>query len=199
MSNMLKSPVAQDFIWLAEYPDGTHLPEFDFVTKQENSFYNIDRTKLFRFGLVGHGSKICFERDGVLNVAGRRLLVSYEVDGKEYNLNGDFKFNVEDIITYKDAQSAGLVAGFKGNGRLTSQITQFNVGYKNNISVGDTDFHFKPIVKLPLNSPAILSIWLVSNKKLNGDIVIRSNGKTVFRTKAPLEPNVGGELNWTIQ
>ncbi|EJW14000.1 hypothetical protein PAV_141p01060 (plasmid) [Paenibacillus alvei DSM 29] len=29
------SPVAQDFIWVAEYIDGTYLSEFDFQTKKK--------------------------------------------------------------------------------------------------------------------------------------------------------------------
>ncbi|MCY7861159.1 hypothetical protein MOD67_14125 [Bacillus licheniformis] len=193
------SPVPQDFIWVAEYPDGTHLSEFDFETKKENSFYRIDRNRLFRFGLIGHGQKIYFERDGVFNVSGRRLQFLYEVDGKTLPLNGDFKYDTNDIITYKDAESSGLMSSFKGDGRLSNKITQYNLGYKTTIKVEGITFNFKPIFRLPFNQPAIFSLWLVSDKKLDGKLVIVSNGTTVFETKAPLEPNVGGELNWIIQ
>lgn len=193
------SPVAQDFIWVAEYPDGTHLSEFDFNTKEENSFYEIDRNRLFRFGLIGHGQKIYFERDGVLNIAGRRILFFYEVNGKTLPLNGDFKYNVNDIITYKDAESSGLVAGFKGQGQLSNRITQYNIGYKTNIQIDGINFHFKPIVKIPFNSPVYINTWLVADRKLDGKFLIVKNGEQVLEIKAPLEPNIGGELNWIVQ
>lgn len=193
------SPVAQDFIWVAEYPDGTHLSEFDFNTKEENSFYKIDKKRLFRFGLIGHGQKIYFERDGVFNIAGRRILFFYEIDGKMLPLNGDFRYNVNDIITYKDAESSGLVAGFKGQGLLSNRITQYNIGYKTNIQVEGVNFHFKPIVKIPFNQPVYFNIWLVADRELNGKFIIVVNGRMRFEIDAPLKPNVGGELNWILQ
>lgn len=194
-----KSPVAQDFIWVADYADGTHLAEFDFDTKEENSFYSIDKNKLFRFGLIGHGQSIYFERDGVLNVAGRRIQVFYRHNGNLLPLNGDFKYNTNDIITYKDAESVGLMAGYKGRGQLSSSITQYNVGYKTDLHVGGINFHFKPIVHLPLNQPAYISFWLVPDVELDGEFVIVSNGKTVEDIKAPLGLNEGGAFNWKIQ
>jgi hypothetical protein len=194
-----KSPVKQDFIWVAEYPDGTHLSEFDFITKEENSFYKIDRKRVFRFGLLGHGARMFFERDGVFDIAGRRIFISYLHEGKEIPLNGDFRYNVNDIITYKDAESSGLIAGYKGQGRLFNTITQYNFGYKVNLNVDGINFHFKPIVKIPLNMPVMLHIWLVADKELNGKFIIRSNGRVAFESLAPLKPNVGGELHWVIQ
>ncbi|MGG3801264.1 hypothetical protein [Metabacillus fastidiosus] len=193
------SPVAQDFIWVAEYPDGTHLPEFDFDTKVENNFYNINRDRLFRFGLIGHGQKIYFERDGIFNIAGKRLQLFYEIDGKTLPLNGDFKYSTNDIITYKDAESSGLLSSYKGEGAFNNRITQYSIGYKTNIQVEGINFHFKPIVKLPFNSLAYISMWLVADRKLDGKLIIVNNGRVAFETKAPLEPNVGGELNWIIQ
>lgn len=193
------SPVAQDFIWVAEYADGTHLSEFSFDTKEENSFYHIDQSKVFRFGLVGHGQKLYFERDGIFNIAGRHIQFFYEVDGKMLPLNGDYKYNVSDLITFKDAEASGLMAGFKGDGMLTNRITQYSLGYKTNINVGGINFHFKPIIKLPFNQPAMISLWLVADRKLDGKLVIVNNGRVAYETVAPLEPNVGGELNWVIQ
>lgn len=193
------SPVAQDFVWVAEYPDGTHLSEFDFDTKEENSFYGIDRKRLFRFGLLGHGQKIYFERDGIFNIAGRRIQFFYEVDGKMLPLTGDYQYDINDIITFKDAESAGLMAGFKGDGQLTSRITQYSVGFKANINVGGVNFNFKPIVKMPINQPAYIELRLVADQNLDGKLVIISNGRVAFESEAPLKPNAGGELNWIIQ
>lgn len=198
-STVLNSPVAQDFVWVAEYPDGTHLSEFDFNTKEENSFYHIDRKRLFRFGLVGHGQKIYFERDGLFNVAGRFIQFFYEVGGKRLPLNGHFSYNVNDIITFKDAEALVSSTSREKQGTLRSNITQFNLGYKANINVEGINFNFKPIIQLPFNQPAKISLRLVADKKLDGKFIITNNGRVAFETVAPLEPNVGGELNWVIQ
>ncbi|MED2440561.1 hypothetical protein P4W20_27265, partial [Bacillus thuringiensis] len=61
------------------------------------------------------------------------------------------------------------------------------------------NFHFKPIVKLPLNQPAMINLRMVADQKLDGKVIIVNNGRVAFETKAPLEPNIGGELNWIIQ
>lgn len=199
-SSVLKSPVGQDFIWVAEYPDGTHLSEFDFKTGRENSFYSIDRARLFRFGIVGHGQRIYFERDGIFNVAGRRIQVFYKVGGNTFPLSGDFRYNYNDIITFKDAESSGLMSGvMQGNGTLSNRITKYSLGYKGGINVGGVNFSFKAILELPLNAPARISLRLVSDRALDGELIITTNGVAAFETKAPLEPNVGGELNWIIQ
>lgn len=52
-----RSPVAQSFIWVAEYADGSHLAEYNFDNRKANSFYHIDKTKLIRFGLIGKARK----------------------------------------------------------------------------------------------------------------------------------------------
>jgi hypothetical protein len=39
------------FFWIAEYNDGTALPQFDLETGEENLFKVIDQSKLIRFGL----------------------------------------------------------------------------------------------------------------------------------------------------
>ena len=56
-----KAPTRQPFAWVAEYINGTYLSEFDYITKQENNFYDIDRNSLVRFGLVGDGVSAYFE------------------------------------------------------------------------------------------------------------------------------------------
>jgi len=39
------------YFWIAEYKDGTALPQFDLETGKENLFKDIDQSKIVRFGL----------------------------------------------------------------------------------------------------------------------------------------------------
>lgn len=196
------SPVTQDFIWLGEYVDGTHLAEFDFTTKQENNFYRIQRSKLIRFGLVGHGQKLFFEKDGTFNLAGRIIDVTYSTPDKDYFLTGNIQNTYTDIISYKDAEARGL-ANFSpmtlGNGgNLSSTITQYNFGYKSTFLVDNVTIHFKAICCIPFQSPFYMNFWLVSDKKLDGKLQIRVNGLIANEFHSPLRPNIGGELNWQV-
>jgi hypothetical protein len=189
-----RSPVAQDFIWLSECYDGTHLAEFDFSTKAENDFYMIQRDKLLRFGLIGCGNKLFFERDGVFYLNGRALDIIYRTKDKEYFLTGHFGKYTADIITYKDAESAF----HPQEGLMPSRITQYNFGYKAEVEVDGVKFNIKPIVKIPCNQPVLLNLRLVANRKLDGEIVIRVNNREAQVIKAPLKRDVSGEINWIV-
>ncbi|NGQ95330.1 hypothetical protein G3578_09200 [Brevibacillus sp. SYP-B805] len=196
------SPVAQDFIWLGEYVDGTHLAEFDFVTKEENSFYSLQKDKLIRFGLIGHGHKMFYEADGRFNISGRVVDFIYSTSENDFFLTSGFSTFSRDPITYKDAvarlasfHDPHTQGGFAGNG----SITQFTFGYKSVLEVHGVKFNFKVLCHIPFNSPAYMNLRLVADTKLNGKFQIRVNGLVVSEFHAPLEPNVGGELNWLIQ
>lgn len=197
------SPVTQDFIWLGEYVDGTHLSEFDFVTKEENSYYSIQKNNLVRFGLIGHGSTLYFETDGTFKLSGRVVSLVYSTSEHDYHLTGSILNYYNDIITYKDAEASGLanfspkVIGEGGN--FSNTITQYNFGYKALINVDGVTFSLKVIVKIPFDAPAYMNVWLVSDRELEGDLKIKVNGLTSHDFPAPLKPNVGGELNWVIQ
>lgn len=198
------SPVtSQDFIWLGEYVDGTHLSEFDFQTKKENSFYALQRDKLIRFGLIGHGNKLYFETDGTFKLSGRRVDLVYSTPEKDFLLTGNVGHYYNDIITYKDAEASGLanyspLASGEG-GRLSNTITMYNFGYKASLNINDVIFHLKVICKIPYHAPAYMAIKLVANQKLDGQLLIKVNGFTSHEVHAPLEENIGGELNWIIQ
>jgi len=188
-----RSPVSQDFIWVAEYYDGTYLAEFDFVTKEESSFYGIDRNKLIRFGLVGHGSRMFFETDGTFNINGKSVDIIYRVGDKDYFLTGHHG-KYKDIITYKDAESV-----FRANGGVSApKINQFNFGYKAELEVDGVKFHVKPIVKIPFNQPVHVNLWIVADKKLDGELIIRYNNREATKIEAPLKKGVGGEINWIV-
>lgn len=189
-----RSPVAQDFIWLGEYINGTHLSEFDLQTGEENSFYTLERDKLIRFGLIGHGMKLFFEYDGIFNINGASIEIAYKIGEKLIPLTGH-SGKYSDIITYKDAESL-----FKQGGGVTApKINQFNIGYKATIESEGITFHFKPILKVPFHQPVHFNFWLVADKDVDGEFVILRNGRTTHTLKAPLKKGVGGETNWVVK
>lgn len=195
------SPVAQDFIWLGEYLDGTHLSEFDLREGEENNFYRLEKERLVRFGLVGQGLKLYFETDGIFYLGGHEVQMFYEVGGKEYRLNGTFMHNYRDVITYKDAEAfSTIVRGGPSEGVFGTRILQYNFGYKAKLEYPDVTFRFQPIVKIPMTGHDVyISIKLVADKDLDGKLIIRRNGITKFEYHAPIKANVGGEINWTLQ
>ena len=193
----LDSPVPfQDFIWVAHYFDNTFLSEFDFDTKQENSFYNIDRNKLIRFGLVGCGMNLYFEvLGGVFKLAGRMIEVVYKVDNREYYLTGQPFIMYNDIITYKDAEATlNMLTGQSSN----NVINQYNFGYKQNLNIDGINFNFKAICCIPYGKKVYMNFRLVADRDLNGILCIKRNGICVAEINAPLTANVGGELNWEV-
>lgn len=189
------SPVKQDFIWLGEYYDGTHLSEFDLTTKKENSFYKINRSKLIRFGIIGHGYRMFFENDGVFNLNGAGIEVIYKVGDKEYPLTGH-SGKYQDIITYKDAESS---VNLTGNGGLTDTvINQYNFGYKSVLEMDGITFQFKATCKIPFGQEMYMNFWLVADQMVNGIFIIKKNNRIVEQLNAPLRKGVGGEVNFGL-
>ncbi|AMM44859.1 hypothetical protein SP15_060 [Bacillus phage SP-15] len=187
------SPVAQDFIWLGEYLDGTHLSEFGLETKEENSFYDIQRDKLLRFGLIGHGLKLYFEVDGVFNLAGQAIELEYRVGDKVYPLTGLYGQS-RDIITYKDAEALLNPAG----GKVRTQINQYTFGYKTELDVQGIKFNLKALCVVPYGKAAYMNLRLVSDSELEGTLVVKKNNRVHQEIKAPLSKGVGGEVNIII-
>ncbi|MGG4144846.1 hypothetical protein ABEW34_17155 [Paenibacillus algorifonticola] len=190
------SPVEQAFIWVAEYADGTCTSEFDFHTREEQSFYNIKRDELIRFGLIGGGGSMYFENySGIFKIMGQMIEMNYVTENSNYQLNGRPAF-YNDIITYKDAEFL-FNPKIEGSGR--SAITQFNFGYKVNFSDDDIDFHFQAICQIPLNQLARLDLKIVTNTNLDGRLEIKRNGKKVDDIHAPLCRGVGGSIVWELK
>lgn len=193
-----KSPVNQSFIWVAEYSDGTHLAEFDFQTKKLNNFYNIDKTKIIKFGLIGEGSQVFFDvGNGIFTLNNHRIMISYQANGKEYPLTGR-ALVYKDIITYKDAVS-DAIPHLKGQGAFVNTITQFNVGYKKKMELLDVNINFQCIMSIPLNNPAFMQIKITSDKDLEGRLIIRRNGVIVDEINAPLKSGYAGQVDWIIR
>lgn len=186
--------VDQDFIWVADYFDGTSLCEYNPTTKQREDFYSIRKDKLTRFGLVGHGMKLYYEvGGGFFKLQGQLYEIVYEENGKEYYLTGQIK-PYNDVITYKDAE-----AWMSKGGQFPSKITAFNFGYKQALVVDGVNFLVKAIVSIPFNSPVTMTIRLVGDRKMDGKLVIKKNGTKIAEIGAPLNKGVGGEFKWTVK
>lgn len=192
------SPVTQDYIWLAEYYKGS-LSEFDFETKKENSFYDIDKEKLVRFGLVGRNKKMFFECSrGSFNLLGKRIDIQYRTDNAIYPLTMQNVYQ-RDIITYKRAVSESSV-GRSTEGTMTSRILSYSFGYKSEMEIDGVAFNFKPIVTLPdgIDSNFVLTVDLNVDQDINGRLELLRGGEVVSSHEAPLKAGQTGRLHWKI-
>jgi hypothetical protein len=189
----------REFIWVAGYVDGSMITEYDLNSCKENDFELIKKDNLLTFGLIGHGLKMYFDTaTGIFNLDNRELEISYQITDKEYNLTGQYHL-YNDIIQYKSAftdfdpfAKQLVYAGSTG-------IFQYNFGYKNRFNIDDINFNFKAICKVPIDQPIHLALWLVADADLNGQIVIKRNGKVIETIDAPIVKNVGGEMNWMVK
>lgn len=194
----INSPVKQDFVWIAENVDGTHISEFDFQTKKPNSFYAIDKSRLLKFGLIGSSSQIYFNvGNGVFFINGHKFMVSYTANDKEYPLTGRAMI-YNDIITYKDAVS-DVVPSLREAKPFVNTITQFNVGYKKKMELDGVNIMFQNLISLPINNPALMQIKITSDTDLDGKLVIRRNGEIVDEIHAPLKSGLAGMINWKLR
>lgn len=191
------SPVSQDFVWLAQYVDNTHLCEFDFATKESNKFYAVNRRKLDKFGLVGQGMKLYFDiATGTFNLNGNQIMFAYKDKDKTYNLTGYGNGVYNDIITYKDAYTdANLI---NPRDKFISHIHQYNFGFKKKLVFDDVEFALQVVCCIPYNSHAYMQIKIVANKDLEGELFIKKIGRVGESIKAPLKCEYAGILEWII-
>lgn len=191
----------QDFIWVAEYVDGTYLAEYDFKTGVHNEFLSIRRQDLLRFGLVGMGCHVYYELyGGTFNILGKLYEFSYVTDGVEYALTGrSMMYN--DLIHYKKSSADIPVHALitEQSGTLDDQIDLFGVGYKMPIVVTDTKISFKSILKIPYQQPLLLSARVVMDRDApDGVLIVRKNGKVIDTIDAPLRKDIGSEIDWVV-
>lgn len=191
-----KSPVAQPYVWVAEYLDGTHLSEFDYQTTEENDYYKILRNDLLRFGLLGDGCSMYFEvYGGVFKILGQMLEMTYVTDDKTYLLTGQ-PMMYSDIITHKDAE---FIFNPKVEGSGYNAITQYNFGYKAKFSIDGVNFSFKAICQVPMTSIPMMEIKIVASESLNGRLHIKKNGRDFDIVDAPIKKNKGGHILWQLR
>ncbi|MFC9775517.1 hypothetical protein [Paenibacillus chitinolyticus] len=191
------SPVSQPLIWLAEYENGEFFSEYEPDTKEEHGFSAIERDRLVRFGQIGLGHRFYYEvSGGIFKIDGKMIELVYKHDDQEYALTGQQQ-PYRDLIAYKDMEFTFNPHGEAGNG--TDQIIQYNFGYKAELHIGSVQFHFQILYKIPTDGrPAYFYIKLVSDKTLDGELVIKRNGVVTDTVNAPLTKNKGGEINWFL-
>ncbi|WP_028588867.1 hypothetical protein [Paenibacillus massiliensis] len=191
------SPVEQEFIWHAEYNDQTSLSEYDFVTKEENLFKSIDANKLIRFGLIGQGQRLYYEvNSGIFKIIGKMYEFSYVTANCTYSLTGQqIKYN--DHITFKSAEM--FVDPVVLKTVIDPVITDYSFGYKVSLLLDGVEINFKALCVISYDNPMYLNLRLVSSKSLDGELVIKRNGMTIDKIKAPLNKKIAGETNWIIQ
>lgn len=198
----LKSPVqSQSYVWIADYFDGTHLTEFDFENRKTNSFYDIDKEKLVKFGLLGKGNQIYFDvANGIFNINRDRIMISYIADGIDYPLTGrSILYN--NIIQFKDAVADGhLFTNSTTERRVNSNIMAHAVGYKKEMELAGINIFFQNVFHLPLSDEQenYLQIKISADKDLDGKLVVRVNGMIANEIDAPLKANMSGIINWVL-
>ena len=187
----------QDFMWVAEYLDGSLFFEFDKETKEMNDFRSINKDQLLRFGLVGHGYRFWYDiPSGIIHLNDRMIEVIYKTNDEEYMLTSQ-PYIYNDLIQYKEAYST-----FNPSSRYyntTSAVMSYNFGYKSKLNIKGVNFNFKAICTIPFGKPVFINFRLVSDKDLNGRLIIKNNGLKVYEYEAPLKANKGGELNWVVR
>ena len=67
------------FFWIAFYKDNTYIPQFDVNSGKENSFQNIEQTKVEKFGLFPFSSSLVLK---VNSAAG--VVIAREVENLPY-------------------------------------------------------------------------------------------------------------------
>ena len=195
----LKSPVTnREFVWLAQYLDGTELSEFNFEDKQENSFYSINKQKLVTFGLVGHGMHLCYGvATGFFKIGDYIIEIGYMEENKEYKLCGQ-RIVYNDIVQFKRSTSELQMA----KNSITSFITEHNLGYKvKDLEINGLHFNFQNLLVIPLTGRSMFMSCklLCQEQDLNGCLYVKRNGVLASLIQAPLVKGKYGYTEWEIR
>lgn len=191
----------KDFIWLAEYLNGTLLFEYNLENDIQNDFYAIDKNQLLRFGLIGHGMRLYHETfNGTFNINGSTYDFLYiDENGKEYPLTNQ-NCLCSDIIQFKESSSIMNTRDMiNGRNIGMNRVESYNFGYKNKLTINGIEFSVKFIVKIPYNKPAYISVKIVANKDLQGKLMVVKNGFQKFEYHAPIKAGYGGEVDWVVR
>lgn len=181
-----------EFMWVAEYLDGTLLPQYDFKTLRQNSFSAMNKSQLLRAGMVGHGYHMWYEvANGHFYFAKRDISFIYRVKGVDYILTDNITYN--DAIIFQEACSTF------NNARINNDVFAYDFGYKSIFNNKGINFSFKPLFRIALDEPVHMNIRIVADQDLQGQLVIRVNGLKEHAYEAPLQANVGGELSWIVK
>lgn len=192
---ILVENLAQEYIWVAEYEDGT--ADAEFAKEDHYDFYKIRRKDLKRFGLLGREKKFYFDSEGgAFYLDGKKVEIRYREKDVIYNLSGNSE-RKQDIITYKRASSTAKIAP---SGTFSPNIVSYHLGYKDEVH-GDenTNLFFKPIVTVLRNNGGYyIEATLTCDRDLNGCLEFLVDGEVVDSYEAPLEQGMKGTINWSL-
>jgi len=144
------SPVAQEFIWVAEHRDQL-ITEYDFLTKEENKLSQIDRENLIRFGLVGRGQRFYYEVfGGTFNIIGKTYDFSLISNDVEIPLTCRQHY-FSDFISYKNAETYVNLQTLETV--VEPHITDFVFGYKSSLTSNTLSFQFQSECVISYDNP----------------------------------------------
>lgn len=216
MNNFMNLPhkaYNNNFMWIAEYLNGTLFCEYDVNTLIQNQFKDIKKENLIRFGMFGFGYKVYFDISTgiyyeIKKINNNDVINTYKVlyldeDGIEYDFMGDRNTIYNDLIQFKSSSlmlKLNLRQDINWGKGFNQQVENYNFGYKTKLQINNINFNFQTIMTFnPHNSPLLLQVKLVSDKKLNGNLIFRKNGFQDFKYYAPLEIGNAGIMNWVVR
>ncbi|RNB52688.1 hypothetical protein EDM57_21105 [Brevibacillus gelatini] len=193
----LYSPTSlRDFIWVANYTDGSFFTEFDYHTKDKNDFNSIRKHDLINFGLVGHGFHFYHDAiGGTFHLPQGKIDFKYVIGNQTVNLTNNFDF-CNDIITYKKAHSTFSPLAFRDS--TNTNIEEYVFGYKKKVVTKEFESHVKLLFHIPFGSPMYLSIRLVADRDVDGKLQILRNGIITEEIGASLYKDMSAEINWEV-
>ena len=187
------------FMWIGEYVDGSYITEINYKDLKERPFGLISRESLIKFGILGAGYHFFYSVwDGVFHLNNEHIEFLYRIKqpsgDKIYKLTGQ-NVNYKDVICYKDVTCDIDLKGRQGE--VPNNIYQYNFGYKQNLYIDGVKFVLKVICHIPVFGYAYMTIRLVCDQDLKGDLMIK-NKDVVNLIEAPLEKNKAGQVQWYI-
>ncbi len=198
MTEKYHSPTrTRELVWFADYADGSQLCEFEGEEK-ENSFYDIDKEKLLRLGLYGHGD--CFSFDifgGHFNIksAVYTFGVKNNLNDKLYYFNN--KIIYRDIIQYKSAYSD--FNPFNKHEPVKGGVYQHSIGYKGKITVEDRNFAIKVLLHVPFNQPVHFEVRVVPDWDFKGLVCFMKNGKLFGYGEGSFVSGKATKSKWVVR
>lgn len=189
-------PDQRDFVWLAEYANGTHLCEFDVNSKTENSFYSIKKNELIKFGVFGYGYKFYYDiHNGKIHTPIGSYDFELDINEQVFNLTGRNEV-YNDIITYKKAWST--IDLLKPNGTSSTNIVEYAFGFKKCIKLDDINLHFQILLKMPYQEEMCFNVKISSDTHINGIVNIKRDGIVIDRLPIEIESNTARMTEWAV-
>ena len=192
-----------DFQWVAEYNDGSLLTEYNpKYNPKTTDFYSIDKTKLLRFGYVGHGLRAYFNTyDGVYNINKSQYRIYFRYNNQMYNITEMLGINYNDIIQFKRRTAYfNPLSGDMYGGMEKNNIMSYNIGWKTKFNIGNILFSIKTYYQINRKGLPIIYIKIVPSEDFtNAEIVITKDNTLEYNYPCNMRKNVGGELNWVVR